>query len=264
MLEHYQGDGSVCARKVRLTLAEKGITDWVGHMIDLSKGDQNKPEYLKLNPKGVVPTLVHDGHVITESTVICEYLEDTFPAPHLRPADPAGTAMMRKWAKIPDEEIHVACAAISSAGLLGRGRRKNLQQFLARLKDAPDQVRAERGRGCTLERWQYPEVRAAILVHEKLLKNMEKELATNGPWLVGNMYTLADIGLTPYIYRLMEMGLTGMWSQRPHVADWLKRVMARPSFEAAIVKYPARYTDDVNEEEEKRDWAEVQKILASA
>ena len=93
---------------------------------------------------------------------------------------------------------------------------------------------------------------------------MEKELATNGPWLVGNMYTLADIGLTPYVYRLMEMGLTGMWSQRPHVADWLKRVMARPSFEGAIVKYPARYTDDVNEEEDKRDWAEVQKFLASA
>ncbi len=60
--------GLVCARKVRLTLAEKGITDWVGHMLDLSKGDQNKPEYLKLNPKGVVPTLVHDGHIITEST----------------------------------------------------------------------------------------------------------------------------------------------------------------------------------------------------
>jgi glutathione S-transferase len=252
MLEHYQGDGSVCARKVRLTLAEKGITDWVGHMLDLSKGDQNKPDYLKLNPKGVVPTLVHDGHVITESTVICEYLEDAFPEPHLRPADPVGAAMMRKWAKIPDDEIHMSW------------RRKNLQQFLARLKDAPDRVRAERGRGCTLERWGYTDVRAAVLVHEKLLKNMEKELATNGPWLVGKMYTLAEIGLTPYVYRLMEMGLTGMWSQRPHVADWLKRVMARPSFEAAIVKYPGRYMDDVEEAEDKRDWADVQKILASA
>ncbi len=218
---------------------------------------------MKLNPKGVVPTLVHDGNIITESTVICEYLEDAFPKPHLRPADAVGAAMMRKWTKIPDEEIHPACAAISSAGLLGRGRRKNLQQFLSRLKDAPDKARAERGRGCTLERWQYPEVKAAVLVHEKLLKIMEKELAANGPWLVGKMYTLADIGLTPYVHRLMEMGLTGMWSQRPHVVDWLKRVMARPSFDSAITNYPGRYMDDEDKEEDMRDWADVQKIIAS-
>ncbi len=93
---------------------------------------------------------------------------------------------------------------------------------------------------------------------------MEKELATNGPWLVGKMYTLADIGLTPYVYRLMEMGLTGMWSQRPHVADWLERIMARPSFKEAIVKYPGRYMSDADEEEDAHDWADVQEILASA
>ncbi|HEX9879973.1 MAG TPA: glutathione S-transferase family protein [Candidatus Binatia bacterium] len=264
MLELYQGEGSVCARKVRIALAEKGITDWVGHMLDLNRGDQNTPEYLKLNPKAVVPTLVHDGHIIPESTVICEYLEDVFPEPHLRPADPVGAAMMRKWAKIPDEEIHVSCAAISSAGLLGRARRKNTAYYLKRLAESPDRARAERARGCTLERWKYPEVVAAVLVHEKLLKNMEKELAANGPWLVGKMYTLADIGLTPYLYRLVEMGLSGMWADRRHVADWVKRVMERPSFESAILKYPGRYMDDAGGEEDKRDWAEVQKIVASA
>jgi glutathione S-transferase len=88
MLELYHGEGSVCARKVRLTLAEKGIRDWVGRIVDLAKGEQTRPEYLELNPKGVIPTVVHDGRVITESTVICEYLEDVFPEPRLRPQDP--------------------------------------------------------------------------------------------------------------------------------------------------------------------------------
>lgn len=264
MLELYHGEGSVCARKVRLALAEKGITDWVGHMVNLGRGDQTKPEYLALNPKGVIPTLVHDGHVITESTVICEYLEDVFPEPHLRPADPVGAAMMRKWAKVPDEEIHVACAAISSAGLLGRARRKDPEQYQRRLAAMPDRVRAEQARGCTLERWQYRDVRTAVLAHEKLLKNMEKELAKNGPWLAGKMFTLADIGLTPYVYRLVEMGLKGMLAARPHVADWLERVMKRPSFEEAIGKYPAGYMEDADEAEDGRDWAEVKKILASA
>lgn len=264
MLELYHGEGSVCARKVRLALAEKGITDWVGHLVNLGKGDQMRPEYLVLNPKGVIPTLVHDGRVITESTVICEYLEDAFPEPPLRPQEPFGAATMRKWAKIPDEEIHQACAAISSAGLLGRARRRNPEEFQKRLAAMPDRVRAEHQGGCTLERWQYRDVKAGVLAHERLLKNMEKELAKNGPWLAGKTFSLADIGLIPYIYRLVEMGLRGMWSDRPRVADWLDRAMKRPSFMEAIGKYPGGYMEDTDEEEDARDWAEVKKILASA
>ena len=261
MLELYHGEGSVCARKVRIVLAEKGITDWVGHLVNLGKGEQTRPEYLIVNPKGVIPTLIHDGHVITESTVICEYLEDIFPTPPLRPTDPLATAMMRKWAKIPDEEIHSACAAISSAGLLGRARRKNQEQYLKQLAHVPDRIRAENARGCTLERWRFPVVKNAVLIHEKLLKNMEKELSHNGPWL---MFTLADVGITPYVHRLLEMGLQGMWADRQHVADWLGRVMARPSFKEAIDQYEARYAVDADEAEDAYDWAEVQRILASA
>ncbi len=264
MLELYHGEGSVCARKVRIVLAEKGITDWVGHMVNLGKGEHTRPEYLALNPKGVIPTLVHDGHVITESTVICEYLEDIFPKPPLRPTDPVATAMMRKWAKIPDEEIHPACAAISSAGLLGRARRKNQEQYLKQLANVPDHIRANNARDCTLERWQNPVVKNSVLIHQTLLKNMEKELSKNGPWLAGKMFTLADVGITPYVHRLLEMGLQEMWADRPQVTEWLERVMARPSFKEAIDKYEARYVVDADEAEDGYDRAEVQKIFAAA
>ena len=89
MLELYHFDRSPAAQKVRLALAEKGL-DWDGHYIEtcFDKRDQHDPGYLKLNPRGVVPTLVHDGRVIRESNVILEYIEDAFPAPPLRPADP--------------------------------------------------------------------------------------------------------------------------------------------------------------------------------
>ena len=109
-----------------------------------------------------------------------------------------------------------------------------------------------------------PATQAAVLVHDKLLKNLDAELAKRGPWLVGEMFTLADIGITPYVHRLLELGLQGMWAARPRVAEWLDRVTARPSFEEAIVKYPARYAEDEDEEEDARDWAEVKKILDSA
>src|SRR5262245_63608959 len=72
MLELYHNDMSTCAQKVRLTLAEKGLT-WESRHLDLRAGDQQKAEYLKLNPRGVVPTIVDKGKVVRESTVIMEY-----------------------------------------------------------------------------------------------------------------------------------------------------------------------------------------------
>jgi len=82
MMELYHHGSSVCAAKVRFALNEKGV-DWTGHYIDILKGDQFDPAYMKLNEKAVVPTLVHDGHVIVESTVCCEYIDEVFPEPAL-------------------------------------------------------------------------------------------------------------------------------------------------------------------------------------
>ena len=78
MLELYHEFTPVCAQKARLTLAEKGL-EWESHVMALN-GDRLEPAYLRLNPNGVVPTLVHDGNVIVESTVIMHYLPLTGPA----------------------------------------------------------------------------------------------------------------------------------------------------------------------------------------
>ena len=111
MLELYHHGSSVCAAKVRLVLYEKGL-EWKGHYLDILKGDQFDPEYVKLNPKAVVPTLVHDGKVITESTLICEYLDEVFPDPPLKPADPYARWQMRLWTKAVDDQVHPACARV--------------------------------------------------------------------------------------------------------------------------------------------------------
>ncbi len=84
----YDFGNSVCCQKVRITLRAKEL-DWEAISIDLFKAEQYDPKYLALNPKGVVPTLVHDGKPVIESTLICEYIDQTFPhAPKLIPADP--------------------------------------------------------------------------------------------------------------------------------------------------------------------------------
>jgi len=97
MLEFYHSPLSTCSQKVRLALAEKALP-WASHHIQFNQGDHLSPEYLKLNPNGVVPTLVHDGAVITDSSVINEYLEDVYPEPPLRPCAPARLAHLRTCA----------------------------------------------------------------------------------------------------------------------------------------------------------------------
>ena len=109
MITLYHHGSSVCAAKVRLVLAEKSLP-WNGIYVDILRGDQFDPAYMKLNPKAVVPTLVHDQKVIIESTVIAEYLDEAFPDLPLKPSSPEHRAAMRVWTKAVDEQLHPACA----------------------------------------------------------------------------------------------------------------------------------------------------------
>ncbi len=92
----YDGAGTPSPRRVRLCLIEKGIPFQIKWM-NLGLMDQKNPSYLKLNPTGLVPTLIHDGKTIYESNVINEYIEAVFPQPPLVPKDPWGQAQMRMW-----------------------------------------------------------------------------------------------------------------------------------------------------------------------
>ena len=93
MLELYHSDMSVCAAKVRQVCAEKGL-EWQAHGLNLGAGEAQQPDYLTLNPGGVVPTLIDDGRVVIESTVICEYLDDKWPTQPLKPATRAAKMAM--------------------------------------------------------------------------------------------------------------------------------------------------------------------------
>ena len=106
-MELYHNDMAICSQKVRLVLIEKQLAP-VLHHLDLRAGNSHSPEYLKINPKGVVPTLVDHDNPITESTVICEYLDDAYPEIPLRPRDSIERAAMRRWTMLPDTGLHTA------------------------------------------------------------------------------------------------------------------------------------------------------------
>ena len=96
MMILHHGWRSSASRRVRLCLEEKGL-DYEGHVVDMAKLEHHSPEYLKINPLGVIPTLIHDGKPLHESGTICEYLDETFPDPPLRPETPYERAEMRNW-----------------------------------------------------------------------------------------------------------------------------------------------------------------------
>jgi glutathione S-transferase len=156
MIDLYHHGSSVCAAKVRLALGEKGLA-WEGHYLDIHKGDQFAPEYLKLNPKAVVPTLVHNGRVIVESTVINEYLDEVFPEVPLKPNDPQARAGMRVWTKAVDEVLHPACAEVTfSACLRHRVKRlppKEYEKFLASTPSQGDAAVARAPKGLSHARF---------------------------------------------------------------------------------------------------------------
>ncbi|HZT34507.1 MAG TPA: glutathione S-transferase N-terminal domain-containing protein, partial [Nitrososphaera sp.] len=94
MLKLYDFPMSPRARKVRIVLAEKGL-QYEKVTIDITKGEQKKPEFLAINPYGKVPALQDDGVTLYESTIIMEYLNDKYPHPPLLPLDPGQRARAR-------------------------------------------------------------------------------------------------------------------------------------------------------------------------
>ncbi len=98
---------SSAAYRVRIALNLKGLTHELRPVHLLRDGGENfRPEYLALNPQGLVPALIHGDRVLTQSLAIIEYLEESLPGPTLLPRDPAGRAQVRALAQLIACDIH--------------------------------------------------------------------------------------------------------------------------------------------------------------
>src|SRR5215813_560897 len=236
MIELYHDNLSVCAQKVRIVLAEKDLS-WTSRYVSLIRGEQLTPQFKRMNPRGLVPVLVHNGNTIVESSVICSYLDDAFPRPPLSPSNPVERATMRLWCKLPDDILHMACATVSFAISFGQQlKTQSGARLEERLMKMPDPARRDRQRALIEKGIETPFFRDHIRVFEKTFGEMEAQLAKT-QWLASDMYTLADAEMTPYVERIDRLGLSGMWENRPKVADWFARIKARPSFKM-ISDYP--------------------------
>jgi glutathione S-transferase len=264
MLELYHHGSSACAAKVRFALAEKALP-WESRYVDILAGEQFSKDFLALNPKAVVPVLVHDGAVVVESTVICEYLEETFATNRIYPAIPLERAHVRVWTKAVDEELHAACSAItyvvSHRHTILRQGAGRFEEFLAR--------GTHEGSAARSLKWQWiqhglaaPGAADKIRLYDVYLEKMERALE-NSEWLVGDEFSMADIAMTPYVNRLAALAMQGMWQggRRPHVERWFTRVRARPTFKPAFVDWLPQALADEMRANGERSWPEIRALL---
>lgn len=239
MLKLYHNDMSACAQKVRFVLAQKKL-EWDGEELNLRQGDQQRPEYLKINPKGLVPALDHDGNILVESNIIVDYLNEAFPEPALMPKTALERARVRWWMKKLDDGLHLELAALSF-GIAYRTQlleacQGDRQLVEKHLNGIPDPYMRDVQRQVIEEGIESPRFERAVQEFAKLLEELDREL-TQHQWIGSDNMSLADIALAPYITRLEHLHMQGLWSDRARFNQWYKRLKMTQGYQQGLADW---------------------------
>jgi glutathione S-transferase len=209
-IELYWGSGSPFAWRVMLTLEVKRLP-YESKLLEFSKGENQRPAYLKLNPRGKVPTLKDGDYVLNESLAIMSYLDRKYPDPPLfgKSAEEHGLI----WRALAECESYMVSAGdkIVRPIFFGKGLDK-----VEEIKQAAQIVRQE-------------------------LKSIDEHLG-GSQWLVGDSISAADIGVFPLVQLLLraatkeaaqpfDLGLLPLAQNYPNAAHWVKRIEALPNYD---------------------------------
>jgi glutathione S-transferase len=228
---------SSASRRVRLCLCEKGL-EFESHLVDMMAMEHHSPEYLRINPLGVIPTLIlDDGRSLYESGTICEYLDETYPEPSLRPADAYGRAVMRNWIRYADERIGNLIIFNWVHSLAKVASKWTDEELAEKLKKVPSKERQEAWTRAARKPYTEEERAAARAKLVGMLDRMEEAMRQT-PWLAGNAYSIADIAVVPFAKRISEEIAPDEMTpaKHPRVADWWARIQARPAFTKARIE----------------------------
>lgn len=209
-IELYWGSGSPFAWRVMLTLEVKGLA-YQSKLLEFSKGEHKTPEYLKLNPRGKVPTLKDGDFVVYESLAMMSYLDRKYPAPPLFGTTAEETALI--WQTISECESYFTSA----------GDKVVRPMFFGKGLDKVDEIQ-----------------QAAESIRQEL-KVLDSRLS-NRAWLVGEKISAADIAIYPMIQLILRAASKEAaqpfnlnWSPLaqfyPNLAQWAGRIEALPNYQ---------------------------------
>jgi glutathione S-transferase len=226
----YNAPQSTCSQRVRFVLNAKG-QPFAEEKLDLLAGDQLKPEYLALNPNGVVPTLDHDGNIVIDSSVIIEYLDEVMPgAANFTPRDPVKRAAMRSLMRFIDE-MPAGAVRVPTFNLafLPRFAAMSEAEFLAFAESKP--LRKEFMLAMGRQGFPQKEMDSAMLRLRRSYERMDQSIKdSGGPWLLGADITLADVAVMPALVRMADLNREGDWADLPRVAKWYELIRTHSAF----------------------------------
>ena len=231
----YHGWRSSASRRVRLCLEEKGLT-YEGHVVDMAKMEHHSPEFLKINPNGVIPALIHDGRPLYESGTICEYLDELFPDPPLRPDNAYDRATMRNWIRHIDERIGNLIVFNWAHHLQKTASQWSDAELAEKMKSIPSKERQEAWLRVARKPYTEEERATARGNLVKLLDRMEDAFSRTR-WLAVDSYSIADIGAVPFVKRIEEEIAPDQVTagKHPRVTAWWAAIQARPAFTRANI-----------------------------
>jgi glutathione S-transferase len=259
MLKLYHGSTSVCSQKVRVGLAELGL-DYDSVVLDLQKGDQFAPDYRKLNPSAVVPTLVDDGLVVVESSLILDYLDREMGAGQLSPKGTVAQVASAHW-MLRTLDIHAAINTLSfSTAARGRIRAKKTPEQIAQdLERMPDPVSRMKRQSLLEDGLASVHVVQALLVLRRAFTDMQAALEAHS-WMMGEAFSKVDVALIAYVDRLDRLGFSGLWlDEFPAVDDWLRAMQSRQSYTAGIAAFADPVASETLRESGVHYWPELER-----
>lgn len=230
----YHGIPSVCSIKARIGLAETGQS-YESIALNLQAGEQHAPQYLKLNPNGVVPTLVDGDLVVTESSLILEYLDREYNQSRLMPKGRAAEAAARLWL-LRCIAIHAAINTLTfstamRATILSAKTPDEINQMLAKM---PDPVARMKRKDLLDNGLSSGFLQQAFLDLRRAFADMDMALSKSD-WISGPEFGIVDVALIAYIDRLQRLGFEGLFAaSSSRISDWLARMQARDSYQVEV------------------------------
>lgn len=235
-LHLYHGDISNCSMRVRMTLIEKGLA-WESHHLDLKKKENISDDYFGINPKGLVPTLVHDGVVHVESNDIIDYLDETYPEPSLRVAE---NAEMLEWLELAASMHIPAVKPYVYATIIAPKVRKTAEE---EAKYAELQGNAElkefHSKHAGGSQFASDDFKAAEAKLDACFAKLEATLEGRD-WIMGDRFSLADISWSPLHFVLIGCGYP--FENYPNITRWAAACWERQSYKEGILKWCADFS----------------------
>jgi glutathione S-transferase len=226
---------SSCSQKLRIFLNLKGI-EWASHVVNLLVNENLSPYFLGINPRGLIPVIVHDGAVHIESNDILLYLEQRFPAPSLAPVASAAElkALLRH-----EDELHLDLRLVTLRFIVDPSTPIKSPRDLERYATAGSgTVLGQRDAGLQREIafWRALDeneittaaAQAAVRRFRAAFEELDERLR-DSDWLLGDSLSILDIAWTIYVERLRLAGYP-ISRLHPRLGQWFAQQVARPEF----------------------------------